>query len=342
MKKIFTVIKKIIKKYFLVALLVMVFVLSAITSSYGAFYDDTNNYEQDPTYLLMNYYDNMNTHFIKFLLKLENNSETSYIADVINRHDNFFIEQTGDVSYRFYYLWKDNPSTTAAGTYTIFNNQTVPCSFGPLNYALYYDIGYSNGYYLTRHNTSGSINVPTCYIGYINDNIYQWSRYRLGYKDLDSISAMLTTIISTQETGNDLLNSINNKIQSVDNSINNDDTSGISTNIIADNPLQQGESETFFNSVFSIIVDGLTYPYSRSVVIPFPFVNYNLSFNSMFLSDTLGNFTDGIVPILDLIHLFWYFAIGLYIYKDIQKYKDEFRSGEVLKKTDTNIKTEML
>lgn len=44
----------------------------------------------------------------------------------------------------------------------------------------------------------------------------------------------------------------------------------------------------------------------------------------------------------DLIPLVWYFLVGLYILKDMAKIIQDIKSGDIMTKTDTNIKTDML
>lgn len=343
MKRIITTIKKIIKKYFLVVLLVIVFVLSAITSSYGVYYTDVNNYEQDPSYLIKTFYDNQSVYFIKLLLNVKNQDEfANMMDDIATKRQFMFVQNISTSVWRLYYV-NGQSTNTSEGLFNIDNSTQIPTVYYQHNCNYYYEIGWNNGYYLIRvdGNPYHSIQVPLAIDLYTNPSLFSYAEaYTKG--DFFTQLEILFTIQNQLNYTNTLLNQIRNSLDTVNNNITNDNTTGISTDIISENPLQQGESEDFFNSVYSTIVNGLTRPYSKSLVIPFPFVDYIFSFNSMFLSDTLENFTDGVVPILDLIHLFWYFTIGIYIYKDIQKYKDEFRSGEVLKKTDTNIKTEML
>lgn len=46
--------------------------------------------------------------------------------------------------------------------------------------------------------------------------------------------------------------------------------------------------------------------------------------------------------ILTFIELFWWYVIGSFIIKDILHYLDNLQSGEIVSKTDSNIKADML
>lgn len=348
MKKIFTTLKKIIKKYFLVFLLVMVFVLSSITSSYGAFYDDTNNYEQDPTIYFNMRYNNIVNNFLKYCIACYNND--SYKQDltdmanlIINGH-NYYIEQNGSTSFVFHLITSDEPYSTSSSTISFESQTIIPIISGSYWQARQYTLDWtsSTSFRCVRTNTTGTYTVPVNAIGNYNELFYGWCQQITGHSELNSVNTNLQLLLTTIQVTNDKLNELNNDVNSIDSSINNDDVSGISTDIIQDNPLQKGETEGFFEGFYQSVVVAFTDTSERGVVLPLGFVDRNIIIRGDLLSSQLSRFTDSSPSILDIIHLFWYFTFGIYIFKDIQKYKDDFKSGEVLNKTDTNITTEML
>lgn len=84
--------------------------------------------------------------------------------------------------------------------------------------------------------------------------------------------------------------------------------------------------------------------------INFPILNNNFTLNSKTLYNFLrygssqpnGNSNDAGRVVLNLVNNFWNFIVALYIFKDLSSIINDIRNGDLLNKSDTNIKTDML
>lgn len=96
-------------------------------------------------------------------------------------------------------------------------------------------------------------------------------------------------------------------------------------------------TSNFFDTFFNTLKSAFTGGQASDIVFTVPFSNGQ---NIVISSDL----TENIVPvaIASLIRAFYWFIICRFIVKDIAKYIEKIKSGDILSKSDTNIKTEML
>lgn len=105
-----------------------------------------------------------------------------------------------------------------------------------------------------------------------------------------------------------------------------------------DNPTQD-ITDSGFNNIFDTIYNTINNWTSVGIVFPIPFTNGK---NITVPPDLTENIVSNWGLLTDLFSLVWYFGVSLYIVKDLQKYIDGLKTGEILTKSDTNIKSEML
>lgn len=92
----------------------------------------------------------------------------------------------------------------------------------------------------------------------------------------------------------------------------------------------------FFNDFFIKLYNAIYDTSSHSVNLVFPFGS-----NPVTITLTSDIFSGVPTSLRDFIHAFWYFAIYLYIIRDIYKQINDISQGDFDSKVD-NIKTEVL
>ena len=85
-------------------------------------------------------------------------------------------------------------------------------------------------------------------------------------------------------------------------------------------------------------------PHTISIPVPFTGKSFNIDDRATYYflsggSDNIQNSAGAIIYLL--IQSWWYFLLGFFVFKDIQKLIDKFSSGQ-FGGTDTNIKADML
>lgn len=97
-------------------------------------------------------------------------------------------------------------------------------------------------------------------------------------------------------------------------------------------------TDSGFDTIFQLVYNAFTGS-SSGVSFKLPYLDYELTVPPNFLSQTLNN--AGLNFLVTIIQSFWWFAVSYYIYKDINRYIDKIKSGD-LTSDDGNIKTEVL
>lgn len=145
----------------------------------------------------------------------------------------------------------------------------------------------------------------------------------------EMIKAEISISESTKETAEELkkMNDFLHK-QDVDND---------SYDFNKDNPTND-ITESGFDNIFQQFYDAFTSDQKKKINIPIPFANKNITFDSDFLYDALGHDS----WIVDTMKVFWLFLVSLYVVKDVEKYIEKMKNGDIVSTTDTNIKTDML
>lgn len=143
----------------------------------------------------------------------------------------------------------------------------------------------------------------------------------------------------------ELLNSISQKIdetneqlQNLNNFMEDDTTSEYTQNDLPSDSMNDITASSF-NSIFTNVYNKMTTEDSQTVSIPIPYLNYNITISSNTIKNALIN--NGFSAIINIISVVWFGVISLYILKDIYRYINQIKNGDI-GHTDTNIKTEVL
>ena len=94
------------------------------------------------------------------------------------------------------------------------------------------------------------------------------------------------------------------------------------------------------NSIFTTFYNCFANAEEKDIVFPLPFVNKSITIPAKFLENTLK--AHGFQFVVDLARTVWLFAISCFIIKDVSNYVEKLKTGEILSKSDTNIKTDIL
>lgn len=109
----------------------------------------------------------------------------------------------------------------------------------------------------------------------------------------------------------------------------------------SENPTQD-ITEAGINGIFTMFYDKINNWESENITIRIPFANKIFIIPSDLTENIVNSYIPNTTTFGRLFGLIWYYLLGVYIVKDIQKYIDGLQTGEILTKSDTNIKTEML
>lgn len=181
-------------------------------------------------------------------------------------------------------------------------------------------------------NQQGRMLVPDGLHQYCPTDIYD-DIYRIGRGEF-SISSLDNKISEISQK----LTETNNKIEETNEFLKDDTISDYST---SDLPTDSMNDITIdgFNNIFNTIRNSFSSDTSQTVDFTIPYLDYTVSVNSFYIRNSL--IIAGFQTIVDLFTLFWYSSISLFIVKDIYKYINQIKNGDI-GHTDTNIKADML
>lgn len=185
---------------------------------------------------------------------------------------------------------------------------------------------------------SGEVTLycPFLYLNYIDPFVSDYCSTALESLNNNDLSTLIALVTST----NQKLDDVNEELGEL-----NDFISDTSSNDSSYNQTSTSVTDNTSNKVDTIFTDfqnALTSDdYAVDVVLPIPFTNKNITIPSNFVKVQL-NKLPGHYAITSIIEVFWWYVIGRFIIKDILKYIDNLKSGDILKNSDTNIKADML
>lgn len=346
--KIYYIIKKSYKIIFIIGFIFMV--LSKFSVVFGAnYYMDDSNYSQDPSYIIKTTYDNNCYHAIKFLMN-PNIHGTTYaqeVAYVIYNHYNYYVVPTGDVTFRFYFIYDDKPTSYInSHDDTGFDYISVPTVYGVMHYNSYYDFGYYNNMNPHYQISKTNVSAQTCYVpnilcNYGNESLYNWAKYELGYADTETIAGLLTVIATNTGDMSSKMDEMIEEQKETNDFMKSEDTSGVDTSYSNPGSGTSDSTESAFNGIFTRFYNAMTSNgYGTNITVPIPFTRKQITIPSNLTRNILAQYMGALFN--DLIPLVWYFLVGLYILKDMAKIIQDIKSGDIMTKTDTNIKTDML
>lgn len=347
------------KKKYLVVLLLLLFIISFASFS-NSVYGATVVESYDTEKLLLDNYEQSETTFIgwcdQYLQNnggIDNTQDTTvgYISDIIYwvRSGNFLYFDKNQSGAVYCWLIPQTLSITSwdSGTwYSPNTNYNYTISGKTLNNVQIYYI------------TTSGMNYGT---------FSGWFMAKPGYKKLDTITVNFVNkylsddYVPTQDVSvvgwnnlivgiNNLNNSIQenteqqeettNEVKKLNDFMSSEDVDEDAYDMPTDNPTQD-ITDSGFNGIFTKLynkinnwsgdgIDGISYP--------IPFTNQRIFVRA----DMTENIVNNWGQLKNLLNLVWYVLVSLYVVKDVQKYIDGLKTGEILSKSDTNIKTEML
>lgn len=215
----------------------------------------------------------------------------------------------------------DSPSTSS----TLADNyQGIDTTFRQFNDCIIYHF---NGNDLLP-NDSGDVLIPNILATYKPSNLTNFLNNSSG----DETDSIVNAI-------NEQTNAINeqtNTIQETQDYLKNDTVEDSSINIIEDN--NEDITASGFDSIFTTIYNRFTNYSTIPIVFPIPFTEKSIYLSPQYLKVMLGENS----WILKILNTFWYFVVGYFIVKDIERIIEKVKSGDIATSCETNIKTDML
>lgn len=200
-------------------------------------------------------------------------------------------------------------------------------------------------YNFTQYVSHNAPNLTKIYEAIINVNNNLKSkldglRVTVDFSDLDiNFQQIITTINKTSQDTQNKLNDVKKSIDDTNNFLKNTDTDDSDYGFSSDNGTNDVTSAGL-NSIFETFYNCFANAEEKDVVFPLPFVNQSITIPAKFLENTLK--AHGFTFIVNLARTVWLFAIATFIIKDVSNYVDKLKTGEILSKSDTNIKTDIL
>lgn len=346
------------KKLFIVLLLILLlnfFVCGSVNAT------GDNYYQQDTTYIveIRTFLENQQEVLAKlFITRFEQVAN----ANQINTYKSYIKNNPGVYTPYFTY------SNTSGGDrvlscYFIRNDikfNTLDNVEVNTNSNLYYDDNISypiTGYNLDKNiignialfrirlnntninieNTNETIFLPTLLIYYNNETLFN---YVNGFKPSESLYGL---IINSINANTEQQAETTEEMKKLNDFMSSEDVDQDSYDMPTTNPTQDPTTDGI-NNIFNKFYSRITNWDSSNISVYIPFANKSFTIPANASEQLLAKFSNmGLGSTLkSLISAVWFYVLARYIIKDVQKYVDGLKTGEILTKSDTNIKTEML
>lgn len=154
-----------------------------------------------------------------------------------------------------------------------------------------------------------------------------------------NFNELILALNKNQQETSQKLDDLKKSIDETNNFLKNTDTADSDYGFSSDNGTNDVTSDGL-NSIFTTFYNCFANAEDKDIVFPLPFVNKSITIPSKFLENTLK--AHGFKFVVDLARTVWLFAISCFIIKDVSNYVDKLKTGEILSKSDTNIKTDIL
>ena len=200
-------------------------------------------------------------------------------------------------------------------------------------------------YNFTQYITHNAPNLTKIYEAIINVNNNLKSkldglRVTVDFSDLDiNFQQIITTINKTSQDTQNKLDDVKKSIDDTNNFLKNTDTDDSDYDFNANNNTNDVSSSAL-NNIFTTIYNAFTKTEVSDIEFPIPFVDQSITLEANFFRNLLNKY--GFDFVVYLAQTVWLVAISTYIIKDISNYVDRLKTGEILTKSDTNIKTDIL
>lgn len=332
--KITRIIDFITKKRNRKAIMVIVIIIAAIVlwnNTSRAAQEDTT-YTTDTSYFIIEEYNKLCDTFKLSFDKYYSKDETvtsrfnTIFESIINGNFPYFYSINYNTNIRIY-MYTRNQNKTYIDTSLVYNDGTrVPSTaynFTWLSGNRYYyiNLGYGDTLYRIYETTDASdvnFTIPFILMYKIPTQVYECME-KAGYtyqnnQDVLDIKALL-------QEQNNKLDVIND---SLTNTTYNEDIINVDSSVVDSVP------ETQVNGVFTQLLGTLQTEFNKYggekviVQIPIPFTSSRLELPSDLVSSHLPD------TFISLIHAFWYYVFGLYLFRFVNNLIKKIHSGEIL------------
>lgn len=343
--------KKIIVLFIIISI---IFLLTCPILSYAdSVYSDFHWYSQDPTYYITTEYDNICTRFVTFLdncLRQDNPRYydnnlifTDQILPSFNyEKHSYYIEMIDDKTFYLYIIDPDASITYNDGFTNIYVNDTYskcPTVVGLIDIFTKYEIKFDTDpftYIISDVSNAETLHIPQCLLFRKSKTLEDYCYAFENGSTLSVLNDIKKALSENEGSGN-----IGFNVSSMRTFLEDETTDDIDTNF-AKPSYNSTEFDFRVNMLFSSIKNVFTEDDKpEGTDIQFPILNKKLIINSKTLYNYLNSSPAG-TNILYVVKIFWNFIIALYIFKDLSSIINDIRNGDLLNKSDINIKTEML
>lgn len=135
-----------------------------------------------------------------------------------------------------------------------------------------------------------------------------------------------------------LLEDIKTEQQDMNDYLQSNDTSEVDTSLPTESV--EDPTEALWSDLFTSIRTAATSNTPQYISIKIPFINYSFTFSPV-ESSPMTQLKGKMKPLYDLIIASWWFGASLWIIRDIHKYLEDIKNGDITSR-DNNIKTEVL
>lgn len=217
--------------------------------------------------------------------------------------------------------------------YPVSGYSVSPSDYGSSAIRRYYI--YVSGSTSAFGNFTDTFFIPSSLIMYQNQTVKNFIN---GVNPSDSSIAM---IINAIQENTDEQEEQTEEMKKLNNFMSSEDVDDDAYDMPTDNPTTD-ITESGVNGIFTMFYDKINNWESENITIRIPFANKIFIIPSDLTENIVNSYLPNTTTFGRLFGLIWYYLLGVYIVKDIQKYIDGLQTGEILTKSDTNIKTEML
>lgn len=140
------------------------------------------------------------------------------------------------------------------------------------------------------------------------------------------------------ETITAILQDIKEEQQLINENLTNDDVSNVNADLPQDSAVDPTDS--LWGDMFDQVRTAVTSTSVSPISITIPFIDYSTIIEPAIYSP-MTRIKNSMRPLYDFIILSWWFGASMWIVKDIHKYLEQIKNGDITAK-DTNIKTEVL
>lgn len=360
----------------LLVFLLLIFAFSSF--SFGATADVVTSIDLETLYTVE--HQEAETSFINYLLTLYSNGISRDVIEKFSNqldagYGVYFKKTNNDISAMIYQvpnevsysekpitLFNSGYSTTTACfkayivTYYSFYPDTRTIAYSdvknfPSDYSIEWIpkslLSYNDDvlYNFTQYITHNAPNLTKIYEAIINVNNGLKSkldglRVTVDFSDLDiNFQQIITTINKTSQDTQNKLDDVKKSIDDTNNFLKDTNTDDSDYGFSSDNGTNDVTSGGL-NSIFTTFYNCFANAEDKDIVFPLPFVNQSITIPAKFLENTLK--AHGFTFIVNLARTVWLFAIASFIIKDVSNYVDKLKTGEILSKSDINIKTDIL